>query len=1126
SREQDISDHERYRGRIKSWGPGTFGFIECPELASRFKRDVYVSQAEYKDWAIGAPVSFSLVVTEQRKPQARDVREELDSDGSAPSPASIGRSSADLCRPGTQDAADEALQDRLEPAPVSRTSSQSSQTLPGQWVRTVSTSWADIVDEEEDLLGHLAREAMHLPYYEQLMSLLAVTWKDLAPALAPAGMEPPESETGVRDCASLIKEYKVDAGLQGFQRSYALETAIADQHGESMQGPAAQAEIVEVPTQTYLEQQGSRLLTLPLTYRTRVGEDVIEKTPDAWEGEGIEGFGFPCNEEHQVAARPAELPPAHHPVPKRAMHVRMVQATVARVHAACAAAAAAKQCEALEERKKLLGLPPLDEAPPKPAWPSSVVQPRHLQPWSGSQAQGMQASAGVLAQPQTGVPKPPSGPPPAKLQEPPGPPTEPQSGLSANAPAFQPGYAWHQAPPTQCPVATYPCPEHGDQRCHQVPLERGNILSMTPSVQAHPFVRARTPLHAAQHEGPPLPLPPSQSSDLGPRPVLSQTQQAARHGGPAPAQRRQYEERPAPHHHQARNSRPPDVPNTQRQVAAGRRQRHPAQEAETGHWQDSWGQQEWQEHEWHEEEWHVQDWQAEWWREDWRGPWSDWAASLGQKQGSKGGYNILCELRFLKFTAKGTGEGCNGQRTGQSSQAGTSSIDPTAEAAGGPVSTLIGAHSVGQMMQADHTNKNKVVAALFDSELNEVENAVNCGFFTSGQRKFHPNEKCTGAGGGTMVCYRVEALQQWEQELKQLQFCRQEPRQPPLHYAAMATGAGALNALLKAKAPLTVRDARGQSLLHAAARSGSTEALRRLLQAIRDGRSRGLLEWSDRWARSAVHWAALNGHPEVLKILLEAKAPLLADVPHGVAGAVQLTERTWAGRVSGKTVFVNFHTEWCNHCKMLKPTWDKLANAKFKFKEKGKKKSILIASVDCSGDASKFCLEFGVDKFPTLKYGSPYDLDDYTGKKELRDLENFVTSQLTPVCTVDDQRHCSADEKLLIKDFQRKSILDLDKIVEKLAEERKSVEADYSLFKANLLGTLTKAGQQKDRDVSAASGEQKEKIEADFRRFVDGLTEQHNEKEEEKNKKLALLKAKGLSLARNVQANRKPRPEL
>ncbi|CAE7258709.1 psmB6 [Symbiodinium natans] len=99
----------------------------------------------------------------------------------------------------------------------------------------------------------------------------------------------------------------------------------------------------------------------------------------------------------------------------------------------------------------------------------------------------------------------------------------------------------------------------------------------------------------------------------------------------------------------------------------------------------------------------------------------------------------------------------------------------------------------------------------------------------------------------------------------------------PLHYAAMAPGAGALDVLLKAKAPLTVRDARGQSLLHAAARSGRAESLRRLLQASREGparkASRGLLEWSDRWARSAVHWASLNGHSEVLRILLDAKAP-------------------------------------------------------------------------------------------------------------------------------------------------------------------------------------------------------------------------------------------------------------
>ncbi|CAL1170413.1 unnamed protein product [Cladocopium goreaui] len=103
----------------------------------------------------------------------------------------------------------------------------------------------------------------------------------------------------------------------------------------------------------------------------------------------------------------------------------------------------------------------------------------------------------------------------------------------------------------------------------------------------------------------------------------------------------------------------------------------------------------------------------------------------------------------------------------------------------------------------------------------------------------------------------------------------------PMHYAAMAKGPEALNLLLNAKAPLTVRDARGQSLLHAAARSGADQCVKYLLQMAekekqgvrqRNGEARKLLEWSDRWARTAVHWAALNGHVEVLKLLLDAKA--------------------------------------------------------------------------------------------------------------------------------------------------------------------------------------------------------------------------------------------------------------
>lgn len=235
------------------------------------------------------------------------------------------------------------------------------------------------------------------------------------------------------------------------------------------------------------------------------------------------------------------------------------------------------------------------------------------------------------------------------------------------------------------------------------------------------------------------------------------------------------------------------------------------------------------------------------------------------------------------------------------------------------------------------------------------------------------------------------------------------------------------------------------------------------------------------------------------------------------AFAVQLTERTWDEQVAGKTVFVHFHAKWCGHCQALKPTWDRLA----RFKDKHK----LIADIECSGDSAKFCLDQGVDKFPTLKYGNSFDLDEYKGKKELTDLERFV-QEMRPVCTVENQRYCSTSEKALIKQFQKTSLVALDELVEELSEERKKVESEYSLFKDNLLGTLTKAGQQKDKDVSAARDDEKMKIEEDFRRFVDGLTKQHDAKEAEMNDALKRLKERGLGLARSIQRNRKPREEL
>eukprot|EP00928_Gymnodinium_smaydae_P018915 TRINITY_DN17205_c0_g1_i1.p1 TRINITY_DN17205_c0_g1~~TRINITY_DN17205_c0_g1_i1.p1 ORF type:complete len:861 (+),score=153.89 TRINITY_DN17205_c0_g1_i1:28-2583(+) len=142
----------------------------------------------------------------------------------------------------------------------------------------------------------------------------------------------------------------------------------------------------------------------------------------------------------------------------------------------------------------------------------------------------------------------------------------------------------------------------------------------------------------------------------------------------------------------------------------------------------------------------------------------------------------------------------------------------------------------------------------------------------------------------------------------------------PSHYAAMSSTA-CLRLLIDAKAPMTVRDARGQSLVHAAARAGNAASLELLLstiqscqrsdrgqpRALRTGEgNRGLLEWSDRWARTAVHWAVLNGHDDALNVLLRSGAlpePRLIT-EHQMSKRTHMTQETplaLAVRVHGES---------------------------------------------------------------------------------------------------------------------------------------------------------------------------------------------------------------------------------
>jgi hypothetical protein len=161
----------------------------------------------------------------------------------------------------------------------------------------------------------------------------------------------------------------------------------------------------------------------------------------------------------------------------------------------------------------------------------------------------------------------------------------------------------------------------------------------------------------------------------------------------------------------------------------------------------------------------------------------------------------------------------------------------------------------------------------------------------------------------------------------------------------------------------------------------------------------------------------------------------------------------------------------------MKPDWDKLIAA---YKDHA---STLIADVDCTTGGKSLCEEVGVRGYPSIKYGDPSDLQDYKGGRDFAALKKFAEG-LGPQCGPANLDLCDDEKKKKIEEFKA-------------------------------LGSAGREAMIKEKDAEVV------KLEADFKKFVDGLQKSYTEANEKKDKDVEAVKAAGLGLLKSVHAHEK-----
>jgi hypothetical protein len=130
-------------------------------------------------------------------------------------------------------------------------------------------------------------------------------------------------------------------------------------------------------------------------------------------------------------------------------------------------------------------------------------------------------------------------------------------------------------------------------------------------------------------------------------------------------------------------------------------------------------------------------------------------------------------------------------------------------------------------------------------------------------------------------------------------------------------------------------------------------------------------------------------------------------------------------------------------------------------------KSVLIGEIDCDGVGKPLCDANGVKGFPTIKYGDPAHLEDYSGGRDTSSLKSFAKANLKPKCSPSNLNLCSKKEKAEIKKMTDMSDAKIEAKIKEMEAEMAATEEDYQKYKTNLSKEYNEALKKKDADIQA-----------------------------------------------------------